>query len=86
MFTVYSKPQCPMCDQAKMLLQAKGLDHKVVVLDVGQPKLPGQTYISRTELLEKFPSARTVPQIVEHHGTEDRYVGGFNELKALLAA
>lgn len=80
MFTVYSKPACPFCDQAKALLEAKGLEFKVINLDVGQPKVEGAEYISRDDLLAKIPGARTMPQILRG----DERVGGFTELKALL--
>ncbi len=80
MFTVYSKPACTFCDQSKALLEAKGMEFKVVNLDVGQPKVEGAEYISRDELLAKIPTARTMPQIMQ----DDVLVGGFTELKKLL--
>ena len=86
MFTVYSKPQCPFCDQAKALLEMKGEPHEVIMLDVGQPKKADQTYISREALLEKFPAARTVPQIVRTNGSSSVYIGGFTELRTFLHA
>jgi glutaredoxin 3 len=81
MFTVYSKPACPACDTAKALLKQRGLDFSEVVLDVGQPKVEGKTYIDRQALLTKFPTARTVPQIM--HG--DRHIGGLHELTTAMA-
>lgn len=88
MFTVYSKPNCPSCDQAKALLTQKGAKFEVIMLDVGQPHQPGQQYISRDLLLETFPGTRTVPQITrERTGATMAFVehvGGFNELKALF--
>lgn len=80
MFTVYSKPACPHCDQAKALLTAKGIDFEVIHLDVGQPKIDGEKYISRDDLLKKVPGARTMPQILR----DDVSIGGFVELKASL--
>ena len=80
MFTVYSKPACTFCDQSKALLEAKGLPFQVVNLDVGQPKVEGQQYISRDELLALVPGARTMPQILQ----DGQLVGGFTELKKLL--
>jgi glutaredoxin 3 len=77
MFTVYSKPACPACDQAKALILAKGLSYHEVVLDVGQRKVVGTEYISRDDLLTKFPGARTVPQIM----FKDVHVGSINELQ-----
>jgi glutaredoxin 3 len=76
MFTVYSKPACPACDTAKALLKQKGLDFSEVILDVGQPKVEGKTYIDRQSLLTKFPMARTVPQITKG----EQYIGGLQEL------
>ena len=83
-FTVYAKPNCGFCDQAKSLLSAKGLQYDVINLDVGQPKEEGQKYISRDELLAKVPTARTMPQIFMEDGNSARHVGGFAELKRVL--
>lgn len=80
MFTVYSKPACTYCEQAKALLEAKGLPYEVVNLDVGQAKVEGQNYISRNDLLAKVPGARTMPQVLN----DGVVVGGFTELKKLL--
>lgn len=80
MFTVFSKPACTFCDQAKALLEAKGLEFEVINLDVGQTKVDGAAYISRDDLLAKVPGARTMPQILQD-GTP---IGGFTELKKLL--
>lgn len=82
MFTVYSKPACPQCDQAKALLKHHGLAYNEVILDVGQEKIVDVTYIDRAALLEKFPSARTMPQITNG----DAYVGGVSELRKVLSA
>ena len=86
MFTVYSKPNCTYCDQAKTLLEMKGEPFEVVNLDVGQPKADGERYISKAELLAKLPSARTMPQITRNTNTASLHVGGFLELKSLLHA
>lgn len=80
MFTIYSKPACPACDQAKAFLNQKGLSYSEVILDVGQPQLEGKTYIGRTDLLAKFPMARTVPQITKGND----HVGGLQELRGLF--
>lgn len=85
MFKVYSKPSCPFCDQAKALLEQKGLDFEVIMLDVGQPKIDSKKYITRDELLNLFPGARTVPQITYEDPEEGQvYIGGFTELKKFL--
>lgn len=80
-FTVYSKPACPQCDQSKSLIKAKGRDYVEVILDVGQPKAEGVSYISREELIAKAPGARMMPQIFEG----DRHIGSLSELRAELA-
>ena len=89
-YFVYSKPNCPYCDQAKALLEQKQLPFEVIMLDVGQPKVEGMKYASREDILAIFPNARTMPQInvawTEPDGTNiSGYVGGFTELKARLA-
>jgi glutaredoxin len=82
MLTIYSKPACPFCDHAKALATSVGLQYREVILDVEQPKLAGQTYITKAELLELIPTARTMPQIM--NGT-DEYIGGYTELKKWVA-
>lgn len=84
MFTVYSKPSCSHCDQAKALLEAKGLPFEVITLDVGQQKEDGVAYITRDELLAKIPSARTMPQIIKQDSTSALYIGGYTELRKHL--
>lgn len=86
MFTVYSKPNCTYCDQAKSLLERLGENFKVVNLDVGQPKEEGVEYITRDNLLAKIPTARTMPQIIREDSSSALYVGGFTELRSLLHA
>ena len=68
---VWSKYNCPFCDQAKALLAAKGIE-------IEERKI-GDGY-SKEDLLEAVPTARTVPQIF----LEGELVGGFNELKKKL--
>lgn len=69
---VWSKPQCPNCDQAKALLASKGIA-------VEERKI-GNGY-TREDLLEAVPTARAVPQIF----LDDQLIGGFSELKKHLA-
>jgi len=84
MFTVYSKPACTYCDQAKALLEQRGAKFKIVNLDVGQPKKATEMYISKAEFLNLIPSARTVPQILKMTDAGAQYIGGFLELQAYL--
>ena len=68
---VWSKYNCPYCDQAKALLKQKGIPF--------EEKKIGDGYI-KEELLEAVPTARTVPQIF----LGEELVGGFTELKKRL--
>jgi glutaredoxin len=69
---VWSKPQCPYCDQAKALLTQKGIAF--------EERKIGSGY-TRENLLKAVPTARTVPQIF----LDDELIGGFAELKQHLA-
>ena len=79
-FTIYSKPSCTFCDQAKALLEARSMVYEELILDVGQEKDPLKTYVPVATLKERMPTARTVPQIF----SGETYVGGFIELRQLL--
>ena len=68
---VWSKYNCPYCDQAKALLTQKGIEF--------EEKKIGDGY-TREDLLEAVPTARTVPQIF----LDEELIGGFTELKAKL--
>jgi len=68
---VWSKYHCPYCDQAKALLNQRGIAF--------EEKKIGDGY-TREELLEAVPTARTVPQIF----IDGALIGGFTELKAHL--
>lgn len=68
---VWSKYQCPYCDQAKALLTQKGIQFEERKIGDGW---------TREDLLEAVPTARTVPQIF----INDELIGGFTELKTKL--
>lgn len=68
---IWSKSNCPYCDQAKSLLMQYGIaieDRKI-----------GNGW-TKEALLESLPNARSVPQII----IDDIYLGGFKELKEYL--
>jgi glutaredoxin len=67
MIEIYGKPSCPYCEKAKHLCETRDL--KYVYKSLG-------TDYTREELLETFPNARSVPQIVVN-GTS---IGGYSEL------
>jgi len=68
---VWSKDNCPYCEQAKGLLKMKGIEF--------EEKKIGHGY-TKEDLLEAVPTARTVPQIF----LGEELVGGFTELKQKL--
>jgi glutaredoxin len=68
---VWSKYNCPYCDQAKALLTARGIQFEEKKIGDG---------FTKEQLLEAVPGARTVPQIF----LDDELVGGFTELKQRL--
>lgn len=73
---VYTKPNCAHCTQAKALLDSRSLSYSSYSLDESE----GEHTITREQLLAKFPSARTMPQI-EIDGVA---IGGLSELKTFL--
>ena len=71
MIEIYGKPQCPFCDRAKALCEQKGYEYTYKQLGVD---------FGREELLEKFPTARTFPQIK----VNGNYCGGYTEYETLV--
>ena len=68
---VWSKDQCPYCDQAKALLKSRNIEFEERNVSQDWP---------REQLLEAVPNARTVPQIF----LDGELVGGFTELRKRL--
>lgn len=68
---VWSKDQCPYCDQAKALLKSRGIEY--------EERNVSQDW-TREQLLEAVPNARTLPQIF----LDQELVGGFTELRKKL--
>lgn len=71
MYTIYSKPSCGYCLQAKDLLEQNKLEFEYKQLG---------THYSLQEFMELFPNARTFPMIVKD-GTR---VGGYSDLVEYL--
>lgn len=80
MITVFSKPACSFCVNAKNLLADRDISFNEVILDIGQEKAPDARYMPINEFKEKFPTVRTLPHIID----EDVVIGGFKELKRML--
>ena len=68
---VWSKDQCPFCDQAKALLKSRNIEF--------EERNVSHDW-TREQLLEAVPNARSVPQIF----LDEELVGGFNELRQRL--
>jgi glutaredoxin 3 len=68
---VWSKYNCPYCDQAKALLQSKNIPFEERKIGDGYTK---------EELLEAVPNARSVPQIF----LNNKLIGGFTELRQYI--
>ena len=69
---VWSKDQCPYCDQAKALLTSRNIEF--------EERNVSHDW-TREQPLEAVPNARSVPQIF----VDEELVGGFNELRKHLA-
>ena len=67
---IYSRKNCVFCDKAKIKLQK--YSPRIHMLN--------QDY-TREEFFEKFPNAKTFPQII----INSKLVGGYNELEKWLA-
>ncbi len=65
---VWSKDDCPHCTQAKSMLESKRI--KFIEKKIGRD-------VTREELLEAVPNARTVPQIFLY----GKHIGGLQQLK-----
>lgn len=68
---IWSKYNCPYCDQAKNLLELRGISF--------EERKIGDGY-TREDLLEAVPTARTVPQIF----LDGKLVGGYDALRKVL--
>jgi len=66
MIEIYGKPMCPFCEKAKSLCETRGFKYTYKSL--------GTDY-TREELMEQFPNARTVPQIV----IGGKKIGGYDQ-------
>jgi len=68
---IWSKYNCPYCDQAKALLKQRDVRFEERKIGDGYTK---------EELLEAVPNARTVPQII----INGNLIGGFTELRKYI--
>ena len=71
MIKIYGKDNCGYCNMSKTLCETRGVEYEYLQLD--------KDY-SMSDFQEKFPSARTFPQILMNNES----IGGFNELRDKL--
>ena len=74
---IYSKPQCPYCDMAEKLAIQAVKDENGVMAKF----MLGKDF-DREQMLEKFPTARTFPQII----VDGQKIGGDTDFEKLLSA
>ena len=76
MYTIYSKPSCSYCLQARDLLTMEQLPFEYKNLG---------THYSLDELMTLAPNAKSFPQIfvVDENGNKD-LIGGYNDLVEYL--
>ena len=68
---VWSQANCLACNQAKTLLEIKGIPYELKMLGENATK---------KELLDAVPDARSVPQIF----LNGKYIGGLDALRKIL--
>ena len=68
---IWSQANCLACNQAKTLLEIKGIPYELKMLGENATK---------KELLEAVPEARSVPQIF----LNGKYIGGLDALRKIL--
>ena len=83
---IYGKEQCPYCVKAKNLAEREGHDYTYHQLGIDY-EFP--------EFMEKFPTARTFPQItiieMDNEGhpvfevADERLIGGYSEYEELVS-
>jgi glutaredoxin len=76
---IYSKKDCGYCVRAKQFLQNKNIPYHEFIISPGMGEstlLENQSYVTKDQLLQRYPNARTVPQI----WIDDQHIGGYDNL------
>lgn len=80
---IYTKTNCPYCYKAKALFDTQNISYIEYIISAGLGEAStadNQQYVTREQLLERAPQAKTVPQI----WLEGNYIGGYTELAAFF--
>lgn len=76
MFVIYSRTFCSGCDTAKAFLNQENLEYEVKNIETDLD--------ARTEFKALFPSALSVPKIVQIGGDADHLIETLEELYAIV--
>lgn len=68
---IYSKKNCSYCFAARKFLNENNIEFTEYKLD---------EHFTRDELIKKIPEVKTYPAIL----VDDKFIGGFTQLKELL--
>ncbi len=82
---IWSKDMCPYCVKAKNILTQLNIpfvEYKIGMGLMEQNAGPNQHFVTKAQLLERAPNAKTVPQI----WIDGRHVGGCDNLEAEVKA
>lgn len=74
MYTIYSKGKCAFCNAAKRLLERKGLEYEVVLIEGPEDK---EKLLERVRECGSDAEIKSVPQIF--YG--DIHIGGYGDLE-----
>lgn len=80
---IYTKSDCNYCVRAKELFKKRNIQYREFILSPGLDEdVPSmnQQYVTREDLLDRAPHARSVPQI----WLDGNYIGGYTELAAFF--
>lgn len=78
---IWTKVTCPWCVKAKEILTELKIPFTEFVVGDGSNEAQQKTnqkFVTRAELLQRLPSAKTVPQI----WIDGKYIGGCTDLQA----
>ncbi len=75
-YILFTREGCPYCSMAVELLEAKGLEHKVVNFQRSQADLLNE--------VKKAHDWKTVPMVFAREGSDIEFIGGYTDLKERL--
>ena len=77
---IWTRDNCVFCTRAKALLYNRSISFEERIIDVygrdDRVLTENQKWVTREELLQAYPDAKTVPQI----WLDGQHIGGYTEL------